>query len=210
MTQGDQNGQNNKTGMREQLREAVATRPIWQGEAGAVFPDHLHLHGLKASGRTLVTALPGKPGDPQPPELTPGQNPAGLTPQRLIGLLVLGLVFGIATSLLGLVWWLQLGLGLLLLMAYITWPSLKQVQVIQRWAHEQEAVTLLLSGEGGAGRNPAEGGVTVRTVYPSDSATTLVAGGHGVALVVYGLPAEERVKLVRQVLGYQAMQQVGR
>ncbi len=190
--------------MQQQVQAAVASRPLWQGAAGEVYPDHLKLHGLSASGRQLITAVPGKPGDPQPPELQPGQNPAGLSPQRLILLIVLGVAFGVATSLLGMPWWAQLVLGVLLAAVYLAWPSVRQVQAIQRWAREQEAVTLVLAGEeGGASQD----GVIVRTVYPSDSAAALAEGGRGMALVVYGLPADDRVKLVRQVLGYQAVNQ---
>ena len=191
----------NKGGVQEKMQAAMAARPLWQGAAGAVFPDHLQLHGLKAEGRQVVTALPGKPGDPQPPELQPGQNPGGLTPQRLLILVVLGVLFGVATSLLGLPWWLQLALGLGLALAYLAWPSVRQVQAIGQWAQREEAVTLVLSGEGE--------GVVVRSVHPGDSAATLAEGGRRVALVVYGLPPQDRVQLVRQVLGYQAMSRGG-
>ncbi|GHF93833.1 hypothetical protein GCM10017783_02210 [Deinococcus piscis] len=179
------------------MQAAALGRPLWQGEAGAVFPDHLQLHGLRAEGRQVVTALPGKPGDPQPPELRPGQNPGGLTPQRLLILVGLGAVFGVASSLLGLPWWAQMGLGLALALAYLAWPAVRQVQAIGQWAQREEAVTLVLSGEGE--------GVVVRSVHPGDSPATLAEGGRGVALVVYGLPQQDRVQLVRQVLGYQAM-----
>lgn len=211
MTQGKDGGKNSTHGkgsFQDQLQAAALTRPLWQGEAGTVFADHLELHGLKASGRTIITALPGKPGDPHPPELVPGQNPAGLSPQRLMILVALMVIFGVLTSFLGLPWWGQLGLGLLLILGYIAWPSVRQVQAIQRWAQQQEAVTLLLSGEENS-NSPAEG-VVVRSVYPSDSPATLTQGGRGVALVVYGIPKEERVKLIRSVLGYQAMNQMRR
>ncbi|RTR25610.1 hypothetical protein EJ104_10325 [Deinococcus radiophilus] len=183
-------------------------RPLWQGDAGVVFADSLKLHGLTATGRRIVTAMPGKPGDPQPSELTPGQNPAGLTPQRLLLLVVLGVVFGVVTGLLGFPWWVQLMLGLVLGLTYIAWPSVQQVQAIGRWARQEEAVTLVLAD--GAGQANPQDGVIVRTVYPSDSPATLAEGGRAVALVVYGLNADDRVKLVRQVLGNQAMGQVRR
>lgn len=192
----------NKGGVQQQMQAAMAARPLWQGAAGAVFADHLQLHGLSAAGRQVVTALPGKPGDPQPPELRPGQNPGGLTPQRLLILVVLGVLFGVVSSLLRPPGQPQLGLGLALALLYVAWPSVRQVQAIGRWAQREEAVTLVLSGEGE--------GVLVRSVHPGDSPATLAGGGRGVALVVYGLPPQDRVQLVRQVLGYQAMRGVRR
>ena len=83
---------------------------------------------------------------------------------------------------------------------------MQQLQALTRWARAEEAVTVLLSGDT---PNPQEG-VIVRNVYPSDSAATLAEGGRSVALVVHGLPTEERVKLVRQVMAYTAMGQVRR
>ena len=195
-----------QAGVRGSLQEAMSARPIWQSEQGAIFGDFVKVHSLSAAGRRVVTAIPGQPGAPQPPELTPGQNPAGLTPQRLMILVALAVAFVLLTGYLGLAWWAQLLLALPLLLLYLAWPAVQQLQALTRWARAEEAVTVLLSGDN---PNPQEG-VIVRNVYPSDSAATLAEGGRSVALVVHGLPAEERVKLVRQVMAYTAMGQVRR
>lgn len=182
------------------LSGVIAGQPLYQGEAGSVWPDAVKLFGLTATGRRVITAVPGTPGSSPPPELADPRR-LGLKPPQLIGLMVASVALGALVTVAGLPWWVGLILAVLLVGAALAWPATQQFKAVERWARSEESVMLLLSGDQPPEVVPPE----VRTLHPEDSPVTLPQGGRSVAVVVYGLPPEARVRLVRMAMGLQAM-----